>query len=503
MRKILFLFGLAVLFSCNKEKLTTDNQDALLSPSDIDQHILESMGSENIWDWSNADEHMLFSALMHSDSILSFGFSVEGQSIDQDLGTDRWDQSKMELKRDELIKELIAMENHYRDVAITEKEILPFGKDSDIPNVTIQVTNPEVISWLKSRSDIRYVEPSGYYLQTQISTRSSSGCDDDPDYNIHPDDYDDITPGCKEPWNFDNHGISSAWSCSQGDNIGICIVDTGASDDQDNLGSQFTSGFSGGRYINKQSTLYSGWWWWQSLDSPHDQCGHGTSMAGLAAAPRGNDGNATGVAYKSNLLSIRAVEDVIINTSNEKNGVKNALITAGNRSDMHVISMSIGSVFSIGKVKDGVKYAYNKGKLLMAAAGTSTSFTNWYGVIFPATMNETTAITGVKDQASLEKCNTCHSGSKVDFVITMQRAFDSSRNSLSLAGYSNQPKYISGSSCATATAAGIAALVWANNPNQSRASVLNTLTVTSQLYPGQSSNYGYGNIDAAAAVCGY
>ena len=66
------------------------------------------------------------------------------------------------------------------------------------------------------------------------------------------------------------------------------------------------------------STHYSGSLWWQTLDSPHDQCGHGTSMAGLAAAPWSNDGNAVGAAYKANLLTIRAVEDVLINTSNER-----------------------------------------------------------------------------------------------------------------------------------------------------------------------------------------
>jgi len=501
MRNTLILLCVLTILSCGKEQLESNNQEALMSVKDIDQQILNAMGTDQIWDWSQADNKMLYSALMQSDSILSIGYAVDGLSIKDDLGSAKWSHEKMTVKRNELIEQLLKMESDYRSKTLTQKDLLPFGLDDDIPNITIQITNPAVLEWLNSRTDIRYVEPSGYYLQTQISTRSSSGCDDDPDNNINSADYDNIAPGCKEPWNFDNHGISTAWNCSQGDNIGICIVDTGASDNQDNLGSQFTSGFSGGRWIDKQSTLYSGFWWWQSLDSPHDDCGHGTSMAGLAAAPRGTDGNATGVAYKSNLLTINAVEDVIINTSHEKNGVKNALIKAGKRGDMHVISMSIGSIFSIGKVKDGVQYAYNKGKLIMAAAGTSTSFTNWFGVIFPASMNETTAITGVKDQATLERCNTCHSGNKVDYVITMQRAFDSSRNSLSLAGYSNQPKYISGSSCATATAAGIAALVWANDPGQSRSDVLNTLTVTSQLYPNQDSDYGYGNLNAAAAVC--
>jgi len=501
MQKILFFFALVVFVSCSKEITETENLKPSWTAEKIDNHIIEAIGTDQTWDWSSAEDDMIHSALLLSDTILSFGFEVEGLSMETDLGTDRWDNQRMIETRDRLIETVYQMEKSYRsDPNLKLESLLPFGKEKEIPSISIQVSNPEIITLLKTRSDIRYVEPLGYYIQTATISRSSSGCGNNPDYNMDSNDYENIDPGCKEPWNFDNHGIESAWNCSQGDNVGICIIDTGASDNQDNLGSQFTSGYSGGRSISKLSTLYSGWWIWSSLDSPHDQCGHGTSMAGLAAAPRGTDGNATGVAYKSNLLTIRAVEDVIISSSNEKNGVKDALITAGNNSGIKVISMSIGSIFTIGKVKDGVIYAHNKGKLIMAAAGTSTSFTNWYGVIFPANMQQTTAITGVKDQANLQRCNTCHSGSAVDFVITMQRP--NGNNTIALASYSNQPSYVGGSSAATATAAGIAALVWANDLSQSRSDILNILKTTSQLYPNESSQYGYGNINASAAVCG-
>ena len=164
--------------------------------------------------------------------------------------------------------------------------------------------------------------------------------------------------------------------------------------------------------------------------------------------------------------------------------------------------MSIGNIISSGTVKDGIYYAYNRGKLLLAAAGTSTSFTNWTGVIFPANMSQTTAVTGVKAQSSYQRCNTCHSGSKVDFTIQMQRSWDNGRTSLSLARTGNQPDYISGSSAATATTAGIAALVWAQNPSWSRTTVVNRMKVASQNFPYRNGSYGWGNINAQAAVLG-
>ncbi|MEM8907543.1 MAG: S8/S53 family peptidase, partial [Bacteroidota bacterium] len=227
----------------------------------------------------------------------------------------------------------------------------------------------------------------------------------------------------------------------------------------------------------------------------------GTEMAGVATAPRGSDGNAVGIAYNANLIGIRAVEDVIISSSDEKDGVKNALILAGNRSDVKVISMSIGTPFYSGTVADGVYYAYNKGKLIMAAAGTSLTWTSGIvNVIFPANMAQTTAITGVRDNNPLQRCNTCHDGSQVEFVMRMQRNSNTDRLALTLATFSDQPNYVGGSSCATASLAGISALVYASHPGASRSTVLNALKVNASNYPNKDSKLGWGVVDANGAV---
>jgi hypothetical protein len=104
----------------------------------------------------------------------------------------------------------------------------------------------------------------------------------------------------------------------------------------------------------------------------------------------------------------------------------------------------------------------------------------------------------VKENGS--KCASCHDGSQVDFTIVMERSSNSSRNSLSLLPSGTSPNYIGGSSSATATAAGIAALLWSAKPTATRAQILNCLTVTSQFYPTPNGTKGYGNINAAAAV---
>jgi len=365
----------------------------------------------------------------------------------------------------------------------------------------VKITNPASITALREMDEIRYLESISYVLAPDNAVdRSSSGCGASPNYNINSGDYTTIAPWTKRSWHHATSDVPTAWNTTTGSGVSIAIIDTGTSDNQDNLGSQFTSGYSSGRYVQKYSTKYSGSWWWKSLDSPHDQCGHGTQMAGLATAPRGTDGNAVGIAYKSNLIGIRAVEDVFISSGNEKRGVRDALKLAGNRSDVKVISMSLGTPFSSGTVRDGIYYAYNRGKMILAAAGTSFSWSSGFGVIFPATMSQTVAVTGVKDSNNMVKCNTCHSGSKVDFVMVMQRSVSTSRVGLTLALTSNQPTYVSGSSCATASVAGIAALIFSSHPGASRSQVYNAMKEQASFYPSKNSNFGWGIIDANDAV---
>lgn len=506
MKKLSFLLLLSFLiFSCAKEDqdLKDDVQKELVSIEEIQKAVENQLSKGDVFYWKDANDHFVWSAGMHSDSIFSIGYTIgssftpETQMHNVDLKAEVWKNAKNELLNLIIEKEAISRQNPN----LIASDLLPYGEEEFFPHLIVQLTNRELISELRKSELVRFVEPLGFSLEDHFAQkRSNEGCDGSPDYNINSADYTTISPTTKRPWNFNNHSIPGAWSSSTGDNIRICIVDTGASDNQDNLGSQFTSGWSGGRNIQKYSTHVSGSWWWASLDPPHDPCGHGTSMAGFAAAPRGTDGNAVGVAYKADLMTIRAVKDVLISSSSERKGTRDALYLAGAQSDVKIISMSIGTPFYSSTVADGIYYAYAQGKLMVAAAGTSLSWTSWYPVIFPANMAQTTAVTGLRDGSSNVKCVTCHSGPEVDFTIIMERANDDDRTSISLASSTNQPKYTGGSSCATATVAGIAALVWAENPSANRSTVLQALKDASEFYPNRDGEFGWGKINAATAV---
>jgi serine protease len=368
---------------------------------------------------------------------------------------------------------------NWNDILIEDDPVLPI--------LTLKLTDKTVLTKLRNLQNVRYLEPMDYWPNDV--NRSGSGCDAST-YGLNSADWTTVTPNARVPWNFNNQNIPAAWSLSQGQGITIGVIDAGLSSSQSLLGASFNDGDSNvGRSVSTDYTLGS---------SAFNSCTHGTSMSALAVAPRNTQNATTGVAYKSGLHFIRASNDVVLDGSSEKTATKNAFIKMGNRSDVRIISLSMGTPFSSGVLKDGVDYANNLGKIIFAAAGTSYSWTSWWGVVYPAAYSACIAVTGVKENGS--KCSSCHDGSAVMYTITMERSSDSNRNSLSLPATGSTPTYIGGSSCATATAAGIASLVLSTKPNMNKSQLMTCLTNTAQFYPVKNSSKGYGNLNASAAV---
>ncbi|MEP6466001.1 MAG: S8 family serine peptidase, partial [Parafilimonas sp.] len=305
-------------------------------------------------------------------------------------------------------------------------------------------------------------------------------------------DYTTILPNAKQSWNYLYHNIPQAWNVSTGAGMKIMVIDTGVSPDQPNMNGNFNQGYSSGRTIQKIFTL-------PGVNSADDDCGHGTAMSSTATAPRCTNGNSCGVAYNSSLLMCKAVNDVIIDNGAEVKGVSDAYTYAADDTSIKITSMSVGRITSSSQIKDAINYAYGKGKLMFCAGGTSTDFTSFLGVVFPATLPQVEAITGVKNTSALKSCGDCHKGPQIDFVIVMEKTSDKGSpicNSVS----GNVPSTVGGSSVATSTSAGIAALVWSAHPTETRAQILNRLTTTASAYPTKNRNYGYGKLNAYAAV---
>lgn len=489
---------LSCTIGCNDDFVETDKQETtaifnkeVLTPQQINEEINKSVENTGQFHWKNTSLQVLWSATQHGSNLVTIGY---GTSDDDYV---KANSTKPEAMVNDILNSIIENEK-----GSMEKTLI--YNDEVLNVIDVIVTEQSTLHLLRNNKNIRYVEPADYRYSDfeRMNERSGgggSGCGFESS-TLSSVDYTTITPGAKVPWNFYKHNIPTAWAKSTGAGITIGVIDTGVSPNQSLLGSNFNNGSSSGRSVQKFGTFVdSALAWATTTDGVNDKCGHGTSMTATATAPRNNKGLPVGVAYNANLISYRAAENVVLNSYHEQKGVQNAFTGLANNSNVKIISMSMGNVISVGRIVDGVRYAYGKGKLIFCAGGTSTSFTNFVGVIFPAWMPETVAVTGIKEGTGFTKCSNCHSGAEMDFTVVMQRSA-SGNTAPVLSYYENSTDYVGGSSVATATTAGIAALVWSKNPSWTRAQVLAKLKSSASNYPTKDSKFGYGNINAALAV---
>ena len=499
MKKTTLLVCAALLLavnSCRKQEANVATEQTVApDPGSLDDLIHTKLEEKGEFLWSWASDEQIWTALSNSDFVLSVGYQPVGfTNMDEkihllDLQSSEWKSVRKSVMQ-------IALDSERAlNPALRESDLLAFEENPYLPVFNIYVKNPATVTALRNSPMLRYAEPIGYEPYMTVSReRSDSGCGSNTPQTglVAGADYTTITPGCKQSWNYSYHNIAQAWSNGNtGAGATVMIIDSGVSDAQDNLGSAFNQGNSSGRTISKYVTL-------PGASSPNDPCGHGTSMMGACAGPRGIDGNAVGVAYNANLMAVRAADDVLLNTSAETVGVSNAFTLAGNTASLKIVSMSMGRLTSVNQIRDAIIYAHNNGKLIFCAAGTSFSWTAWFaGVIFPATMTQAVAVTGIETNLT-SRCDACHSGSKVDFVVVMEKNVDD--HPLSLADNSNNPSTVGGSSVATATTAGIAALVWGKYPSWTRTQVLDRLKTSANYYPGRNGQFGWGRINAQLAT---
>ncbi|MBT9392436.1 S8/S53 family peptidase [Hymenobacter sp. NST-14] len=484
-----------------------------LTTQQLNDQIISGLRQRGQFDWNAASVHTVWSALQQSDHVLSVGYQPAGNR-DLRLPDDARRAAEWEQARAQVLALILAEEQKaHPDLTLDKLRVF---EPNALPVLTVTVRELGTLKALRASGLVRYAEPMGYEPHGAAAAAPtanrpaagalSSGCGNNTatagltpssDYTVFPD-------GSKSSWHQQDqyHGIRTAWGQSTGRGQKVLIIDTGSSADQENLGAAFNQGQSTGRTIERLVTLPRNTIFgipYGATETPNDDCGHGTSMAGACAAPRGTDGAAAGVAYNANLIVVRAATDVFLDASREVQGVTDAFLLAANRPDVRIVSMSMGRLTSSGQMADAIRYAYGKGKLIFCAAGTSFDWSaGWVGVIYPASLPEAVAVTGIKDDLKT-RCDECHVGPAVEFTVVMQRA-SNNRRPLTLAMSGDAPSTVGGSSVATASMAGMAAVIWARYPSDTRAQLLNRLVAASSNRARRDASFGWGRVNVATAV---
>lgn len=352
--------------------------------------------------------------------------------------------------------------------------------DELLPRLQVRVSSQEALAAIRKLPFVDYVEPV-VVAQEVAPFAGVGGCGwgsawtGDRQYTSTGDVYSQ---------KFTAMNIPAAWGLSTGAGIKIGLIDTGLSSGQGQFTSTFASGQSTGRTISLLRI--------SSQASAYDECGHGTRMAGIIAAPWDGQ-NVAGIAYRSSFVSVRHASGVAtVNSSDAA-----ASVRAANQNGAQVIVMAWESLNWLWQVSDEIEYwHYGRQVLFFGAAGTSGC---WDGildsnVVFPADMPEVVAVTGVTYPGGGVPCGIHHGG---DVELTSYLDVPSTGR------YTADVVGMGGSSNATAVAGGIAALVWSRNPTMTRDQVRARLQQTAQYYPNRNGEEGYGLMNALKAVRGY
>jgi thermitase len=276
-------------------------------------------------------------------------------------------------------------------------------------------------------------------------------------------------------WGMTKIQAPDAWDVTTGSSgVKIAILDTGIDQDHEDLASKIVS----------QENF---------TDSPtlDDLYGHGTHVAGIAAAATNNGKGVAGVGYNSSLLNVKVLND---QGSGYYSWVANGIIWAADKGAAKVINMSLGGSVKSTTLENAVNYAWGKGVVLAAAAGNSGSASPLY----PAYYKNCIAVAATDENDA--KASWSSFGKWVDVAAPGVNIFSTFPNHPYVIDKSLGYDYGSGTSMATPHVAGLAALVWATGYGSSNASVRSRIESTADKIPGTGKYWIWGRINAYNAV---
>ena len=268
-------------------------------------------------------------------------------------------------------------------------------------------------------------------------------------------------PGYANQWALPKIQAPEAWDLTQGSSaVRIAILDTGIDQNHEDLAAKIVA--------NKNFTTS------RTVD---DLYGHGTHVAGIAAAITDNGRGVAGVGFKSSLMNVKVLGD---NGSGQYSWIANGIIWAADNG-AHVINMSLGGSSTSSTLESAVKYAYGKGVVLVAAAGNDNTSSPSYPAYYPECI--AVAATDPNDV----KASFSNYGEWVDTAapgVNIYSTLPNHNNRIRVKNYG----YLSGTSMATPHVAGAAALLKARYPSLTNAEIASKLISTGDPTTGFTTN---------------
>ncbi|MGQ9491474.1 MAG: S8 family serine peptidase [Anaerolineae bacterium] len=292
-------------------------------------------------------------------------------------------------------------------------------------------------------------------------------------------------PRIGDQWNMRRIGAPAAWAVTRGSySLVVAVLDSGIDLYHPEFSNRLMPGYD---YVNGDNT-------------PYDDNGHGTHVAGLIAANADNFIGITGLAPNVRLLPYK-----VLNQNGEGSyfNIASAIYAATNNAYVQIINLSLGGFFSDWTLQNAINHAIAQGRLVVAAAGNCAQGgpdcqgvnPDYYPAAYPGVLavgasdhfDNWASYSGYKPYVGL----VAPGGTPGDGILSTVPG-----------GYA--PSL--GTSMATPLVSAAAALVWTMQPGWSAQQVSDFLKNTADKvgpypYPnGRNDRFGSGRLNVAGAV---
>jgi thermitase len=327
------------------------------------------------------------------------------------------------------------------------------------------ITMGDASAFLQALPGVRYVEPN--YLYYAFAT---------------PND-----PGYGRQWALPKIQANLAWDIWQPQAVRyIAIIDTGIEYTHSDLVNKFRRRSDGQVY---------GYNFVRNTTNANDDNGHGTHVAGIAAAQINNGVGIAGVAAwnpgvpdYNQYVQLMPVKVLDASGSGSLTNVARGITWAADNG-AHVLNLSLGASTGAQALADAVDYAWNRGCLLVVAAGNSGSSSPTYPAYY------TNCIAVAATDSSDQLASFSQWGSWVDIAAPGVGIYSTYRR--------NNYRTLDGTSMACPHVAGAATLVWSHAPsltNQQLRTILETNVDPYQPYAGRTIGANAGRVNVYRAL---
>ncbi|MGB5049750.1 MAG: S8 family peptidase [Caldilineaceae bacterium] len=320
---------------------------------------------------------------------------------------------------------------------------------------------------LSARADVLYAEPD-YLLFAAETTPNDTLYD-------------------RYQWNLRHIRANAGWDRTTGSSsVIIAIADTGVDLLHPDLAGKIVGGFDA---VNGDF-------------DPQDDAGHGTHVASVAGAVGNNGTGIAGLDWNARIMPIKVLDGGGSGTVSQlASGV-----TWATDNGADIINMSLSGNNNSIVARNAMQYAYDRGVLLIAAAGNS--YTDGNPTSYPAAYEHVIGVAAVNDTDG--HASYSNSGNYVDVAAPggdpSSNTDNNVRHWIPGAYWDSQTgstyAWLSGTSQAAPQVAGLAGLLLALNPSLTpdQLTQLITSSAVDVQTPGWDTFSGFGRVDVAAAL---